>query len=187
MHIYIAEISKIVDKKYFRYFILAHDLVNIYLFILTISTIISFSNDLQTRFELYTKLCNQGIPFTNVIDPTVIINSNVSIGTGNVIIANCRIGACAVIGNNNFLSTYTNLEHHNILGNHCTFGPGVFTSSRVRIGDRVKFGTGIFIEPGVSIGSESIISSGSVLVKNVDERTIVKKLNDLIFQKIEKN
>ena len=89
-----------------------------------------------------------------------------------------------MIGNNNFLSAYTNIEHHNILGDHCTFGPGIFTSSRVKIDNHIKFGTGIFIEPGVSIGSDSIVSSGSVLVKNVDEKTIVKKQNDLIFQKI---
>jgi sugar O-acyltransferase (sialic acid O-acetyltransferase NeuD family) len=144
---------------------------------------ITFSNALEKRAALYEKLSVLGLPFTNVIDPTVQIHSNVSIGTGNVIIANCRIGACAIIGNNNFFSAYINLEHHNVLGNHCTFGPGVFTSSRVQIDDRVKFGTGIFIEPGVRIGAESIISSGSILTTNVDERSIVKKRKDLIVQK----
>jgi len=143
---------------------------------------ITFSNDLGRRAALYEELAGQGLPFANIIDRSVRIHSNVEIGTGNVIIANCRIGACAIMGNNNFLSAYINIEHHNVLGDHCTFGPGVFTSSRVQIDNRVKFGTGIFIEPGIHVGSESVISSGSILTVDVPERSIVKKQMDLRIQ-----
>jgi len=136
--------------------------------------IISFSNDLFARAKIFEKYHSLGIPFTNVIDPTVILHSNVSIGKGNVIMANCRVGPCAIIGNNNFLSAYVNIEHHNEIGNHCTFGPGVMTSSRVRIGDRVKFGTGIFIEPGIKIGEDTIVASGSILTANVPSKSAVK-------------
>ena len=136
--------------------------------------IITFSNDLLARARLFEELSRQGVPFTNVIDPSVIIHSNVSIGKGNVIIANCRIGACAEIGNNNFLSAFVNIEHHNILGSHCTFGPGVLTSSRVSLGDRIRLGTGIFIEPGVKIGDDSIIASGAIITANVTANSIVK-------------
>ena len=147
--------------------------------------VISFSNALKARAALYEELTAVGIPFTNVIDPSVQIHSNVHLGTGNVIIANCRVGACAKVGNNNFFSAYVNLEHHNLLGNHCTFGPGVFTSSRVQIDDLVKFGTGVFIEPGITIGAESIILSGSILIKNVPEKTLVrKKKSDLEYSQL---
>lgn len=146
--------------------------------------IISFSNDINRRAILYEELSKKGFLFANVIDRTVQIHSNVELGTGNVIMANCRIGACSIIGNNNFLSAFVNIEHHNILGSHCTFGPGVFTSSRVQIGDKVKFGTGIFIEPGVKVGSNSIISSGSILTFDIPENSIVKKHVDLKVSKI---
>jgi acetyltransferase-like isoleucine patch superfamily enzyme len=78
------------------------------------------------------------------------------------------------VGDNNFLSAFVNVEHHNVLGSHCTFGPGVMTSSRVIIGDRCRFGTGVFIEPGVKIGPESIIASGSIITSEVPARSIVK-------------
>jgi len=136
--------------------------------------VIAFSNVLDARARLFEEMSGRGMEFANVIDPSVRIHSNVSMGTGNVIIANCRIGACAQLGDNNFLSAYVNLEHHNVLGSHCTFGPGVMTSSRVRIGNRVRFGTGIFIEPGVSVGDESIVASGAVIASHVPARTIVK-------------
>jgi sugar O-acyltransferase (sialic acid O-acetyltransferase NeuD family) len=147
--------------------------------------VISFSNDIEKRAETYENLKKQGFCFANVIDRTVQIHSNVEIGTGNVIMANCRIGSCSIIGDNNFLSAFVNIEHHNIVGSHCTFGPGVMTSSRVQIGDKVKFGTGIFIEPGIKIGSNSIISSGSILTFDVPENSIVKKHIDLKISKRE--
>ena len=138
------------------------------------AAVIAFSNDLQARARLFLELTGQGVPFTNVIDPSVKIHSNVAMGKGNVVIANCRFGACAIVGDNNFLSAFVNVEHHNVLGSHCTFGPGVMTSSRVIIGDRCRFGTGVFIEPGVKIGPESIIASGSIITSEVPARSIVK-------------
>lgn len=136
--------------------------------------IISFSNNLLARAEVFEKYYSLKISFTNVIDPTVILHSNVFIGTGNVILANCRVGSCAVIGNNNFFSAYVNIEHHNEVGNDCTFGPGVITSSRAKIGNRVKFGTGIFVEPGIKIGENSIVASGSILTVDIPPKSVVK-------------
>jgi sugar O-acyltransferase (sialic acid O-acetyltransferase NeuD family) len=138
------------------------------------AAVIAFSNDLEARARIFRDLRAQGVPFANVVDPSVQIHANVSMGQGNVIIANSRLGACAVIGDNNFMSAFTNLEHHNVLGSHCTFGPGVMTSSRVHVGDKCRFGTGVFVEPGVRIGDESIIASGSVLTGSVPRNSVVK-------------
>jgi sugar O-acyltransferase (sialic acid O-acetyltransferase NeuD family) len=148
--------------------------------------IISFTSDIERRAELYENLEKRGFAFTNVIDRTVQIHSNVKMGTGNVILSYCKIGSCSIVGDNNFLSAFVNIEHHNVIGSHCTFGPGVMTSGRVQIGDKVKFGTGIFIEPGVKIGSNSIISSGSILTFGIPENSIVKKHIDLKVTKREK-
>ena len=99
---------------------------------------------------------------------------NVAWGEGNVVMAFCHFGACATVGNNNFLSAYCSIEHHCILGSHCSFGPSVITSSRVRIGDCVRFGTGIFIEPGVTIGAGAVIASGLAIWQNIPENMLLK-------------
>tara|TARA_B100001250_G_scaffold402205_1_gene415024 strand:+ start:976 stop:2097 length:1122 start_codon:yes stop_codon:yes gene_type:complete len=140
--------------------------------------VVAMSNARKYRREIFENLKTNGIPFTNIIHPSVKIHSYTNLGQGNVILANCRIGVCTTIGDNNFLSTNVNIEHHNNLGSHCTFGPYFSTSSRVTIGDYVKFGTGIFVEPGVTIGHNSIVASGSILVDSVPPNTLVKtKLN----------
>lgn len=146
------------------------------------AAIISIASLLDVRAETYDKYAEQGIPFTNAIDPSALILSNAEMGTGNAIMAFCQIAACTVIGNNNFISSYTSLEHHNVLASHCTFGPGVMTSGLVEIGNRVKFGTGIFIEPKISIGDDCIIASGAVLTKSVPADSIVKTKSNVFIR-----
>lgn len=133
----------------------------------TVSTSIPF------RKQVFLSLTNLGVKFCNVIHPSVNIGFNSIIGSGNIILTNANIGACSNIGNNNFISAMCNIEHHNVLGNHCTFGPGVMTSGSVTINDEVKFGTGIFIEPKVVIGSRVVVSSGSIITRNISDDNIV--------------
>jgi sugar O-acyltransferase (sialic acid O-acetyltransferase NeuD family) len=146
------------------------------------SVIISFSGNIYARKRIFEEIHSKGIPFTNAIDKSVQIHKNVKIGVGNVIFGNCRVGVCATIGDNNVISAYTSLEHHNHLGSHCTFGPGVICSGTVTIGDKVKFGTGIFIEPRLKIGDNSIISSGSIITLNIPSDSVVKKVVDIKIQ-----
>jgi sugar O-acyltransferase (sialic acid O-acetyltransferase NeuD family) len=140
--------------------------------------ITSISTALVFRRKVFSELREQGIPFANIVDPSAVVHMNVQMGQGNIILGQCRVGPCTIVGDNNFVSAYTNLEHHNRLGSHCTFGPMVSTSGLVEIGDSVKFGTGIFIEPFVKVGDESVIASGAVLVAPVAPNSLVRtKMN----------
>ena len=140
--------------------------------------IISISTALEFRRKVFGEFREHGIPFANVIDPSSTVHMNVQMGQGNIILGNCRIGPCTVVGDNNFVSAFANLEHHNRLGSHCTFGPMVSTSGLVEIGNSVKFGTGIFIEPFVRVGDGSVIASGAVLVAPVPPNSLVRtKMN----------
>lgn len=142
------------------------------------AAVISISTIIKLRTEIFEKLKSRGIPFANIIHPSVIKGINVKMGEGNVIMAFTHLGACASLGNNNFISAYCSIEHHNEMGNHCSFGPGVVTSSRVIFGDQVRCGTGIFIEPKIKIGAKSVIGSGCIIWQDVPEGVVLKsKLN----------
>jgi sugar O-acyltransferase (sialic acid O-acetyltransferase NeuD family) len=145
------------------------------------SAVISISTLIPLRRRVFEQLTARGIPFTNVIHPTACIGMNVSIGRGNVILGFCHIGACATIGDNNFLSAYVSIEHHNELGHHCSYGPAVVASSRVRVGDGTRFGTGVFIEPKINIGANSVIGSGCILRGHVPANSVVRtRLNHVL-------
>lgn len=142
------------------------------------AAIISISTIIKLRAEIFEKLKGRGIPFANIIHPSVVKGFNVKMGEGNVIMAFTHLGACASLGDNNFISAYCSIEHHNEMGNHCSFGPGVVTSSRVIFGDQVRCGTGIFIEPKIHIGAKAVIGSGCIIWQNVPDGAILKsKLN----------
>ena len=103
------------------------------------------------------------------------------LGSGNIILPMCHIGPEAHIGNDCFLTAKTSIEHHNIIGSHCTFGPGVMFSGSVEVGDCVKFAAGVYAEPLVNVGKNSIIASGVILTKNVPENTIVRFQQNIQF------
>lgn len=138
------------------------------------AAVISISTSIPARERIFAHWKERSIPFANVIHPSSVVGMNVSWGEGNVVMALCHFGACAAVGDNNFLSAYCSIEHHCSLGSHCSFGPGVLTSSRVRIGDRVRFGTGIFIEPGVTVGADAVIASGVAIRQDIPERALLK-------------
>jgi sugar O-acyltransferase (sialic acid O-acetyltransferase NeuD family) len=136
---------------------------------------------LPARQNIFLELTKKGIPFTNIIDPSAIIGVNASMGTGNIIMAFCRLGPDLLIGDNNFLSAYVNIEHHNQMGSHCTFGPNVMMSGGVQIGNSVRFGTGIAIEPRLTIGDNATIASGVTLTTSVPANTLVKGKTNFSF------
>ena len=138
------------------------------------AAVIAISTSVAVRERLFVAGKAHGLRFANVIHPSCVIGMNVAWGEGNVLMALCHVGACATLGHNNFLSAYCSIEHHCVVANHCSFGPGVVTSSRVHFGDKVRCGTGIFIEPGVTIGAGAVIASGIALRESIPAEAVVK-------------
>ncbi len=138
------------------------------------AAIIVVTANIQERAALFEALKKEGIRFTNVIDPTVTIKMNVSLGVGNLILGGAYLSSCVEIGDNNFLASQTCIEHHSKVGDHCTFGPRCTTSGAVTIGNRVKMGMGVLIEPNLSIGDQSLIPSGAVVTQNIPEESVLK-------------
>lgn len=138
------------------------------------AAIIIVTADICQREALFREMTSKGIRMTNVIDPLAEIRTNCILGVGNLIMAKCFLAACVTVGDNNFLASHVCIEHHSIIGNHCTFGPRSTTSGAVRVGDRVKFGMGVLVEPYLSIGEKSIIPSGSVITSSISPNSVLK-------------
>ena len=141
-----------------------------------ISTIVK---DNDERREIFEMVQSKGIPFTNVIDITANIKTNVKMGKGNLIVSGCYLAPSVTIGDNNFLAAYAVIEHHSEIGSHCTFGPRFTASGKVSIGNNCKFGMGISVEPFVKIGQNSTIASGATITGHVPDNSIVKTENRL--------
>ena len=137
--------------------------------------VLLYSEDIEERkrqFEFYRAL---GVPFTNLVDPSVQIRKDVQFGTGNVVLTNCFFAVGVEVGDNNFFASHTVIEHHSRIGNNCTFGPRTTLSGRVTVHDMVKFGMSVSVEPYLTIGENSIIASGKVITTNVSANARVRE------------
>ena len=135
--------------------------------------IIGIPTSISFRSKVFDELKKRKVPIANLVHKSVYVGLHVQFGEGNVILPHSHIGSCTKIGNNNFITAKCSIEHNNVVGDHCTFGPGVMFSGNVTVGSKVKFGTGIFVEPNIRIGDNAIISSGSIITKNIEANTTV--------------
>lgn len=141
--------------------------------------IISFSGNIDARYSVFNDLVKLKIPIANVVHSRAIISENAQLGLGNLIFANVRIGPFSVVGNNNVISANCSIEHNNVLGDGNTFGPCVVFSGSCIVGNKNRFGTMIGIEPNVCIGTSSVIASGLILTRNVEDNKLVRSLNKI--------
>jgi pyruvate dehydrogenase E2 component (dihydrolipoamide acetyltransferase) len=139
------------------------------------AALISISLDIQVKRKWYMMLKKIGIPLINAIHPKAIIDDNVVLGEGNIILSNAHIGYSTVIGSNNFIASNVNIDHHNSVGSHCLISPACSTSSEVSIGNSCIIGTGVFIQNVILIGNNVTIASGSVVYTDVPDHYEIRK------------
>lgn len=80
--------------------------------------------------------------------------------------AKVQIGNNVMLGPNVSILTAAHPLHHKIRGQGLEF------NIPIRIEDNVWIGSNVVINPGVSIGRNSVIGSGSVVTKDVEENSI---------------
>lgn len=146
------------------------------------AAIIVVTANVDDRASLFESIRSLGIKFTNVIDPDATLRANVQLGVGNLIMANSFLAACVTLGDNNFLASHTCIEHHSVVGSHCTFGPRTVTSGAVTIGDRVKLGMNVMLEPYLTIGSGCLIPSGLTVVESVPPDSVLKTQRQYVIR-----
>jgi UDP-perosamine 4-acetyltransferase len=102
-----------------------------------------------------------GFEFPSIISPNAVINEQVEIGCGTVIMDGVVINSGSKIGEFSIINTNSSIDHDCKIGNHTHIAPGVTLSGDVIIGDDVLIGTGANVIQGINILDKSIISAGS--------------------------
>lgn len=125
--------------------------------------------DIYTRKQAYLELKKAGAKFVNAIhknasiEESVVLGENVFIGEGSYI--NIR----TVIGNNVFINNRCIVEHDNHVGDHAHLTPGTVTGGGVSIGESCFLGLRSVINDHLTIGDYSVIGSGSVVTRNIEQ------------------
>ncbi|MEE3694605.1 UDP-N-acetylbacillosamine N-acetyltransferase [Campylobacter sp. CLAX-22107-21] len=133
--------------------------------------IIAIGNTLIRR-KLQNLVLSSGFELITLIHPTAVIGSDVTIGTGSVVMPRAIINANSIIGDGVIINSGAIVEHDCIIGNFAHICPGVALAGGVNIGERTWIGIGSSIIQGIKIKSDITIGAGSVVVSDIDSGSI---------------
>lgn len=130
--------------------------------------------DLQTRLKIFEKSRRLGYQVVNVIDPSVLMASDVRLGEGifisygTILLTNVEVGDFTLIG------TGVRILHDTVIGRNCVIGGGTTIGSSATIGRNVSFGVGVCVaSDGKRIGNNVKIGAGSVILSDVPDNAFV--------------
>lgn len=104
-------------------------------------------------------------PFS-LVDRTVVMGENCSIGEQAVISPFARLGDNVRIG------TASVVGHHSVLEDHCFVGINCSISGSVHVGARALVGAGAVIRDRVNLGRASIVGAGATIVRDTAAETV---------------
>jgi sugar O-acyltransferase (sialic acid O-acetyltransferase NeuD family) len=130
--------------------------------------------DNWSRYYVYNKIIEQvpDFEFVNAIHPSVIIGNNVKIGVGIVAMAGCIFNPKSTLGDFCFFATGAQIEHDCFIDKFSSISAGSITGGFVRIGKFSAVTLGVTIMDRVTIGENTVIGSGSLVVKSLPDNVL---------------
>lgn len=128
--------------------------------------IVAIADNPQRRY-LGQIILRAGLELINAIHPTVHLDSDVSLGQGNVLCQGVIVVAGTRIGHSVNIHTGTTIDHDNVIEDGANLGPGVHTAGRVRICRDAFVGTGVAMIPDVVVGEGAVVGAGAVIIRPV--------------------
>lgn len=102
----------------------------------------------------------------SVISKNSIVNKNVKIGKGSLIVSGSVVNTGAFIGNHSIINTCSIIDHDTKIGNFTTISPGSVLAGKILIRNFVFVGIGSVIREKIIINSNIIIGANSFVNKN---------------------
>lgn len=121
----------------------------------------------ELRKSIVKKYVDADYKFPPIISPTAIINYNLQVGNGTIIMDGVVINIDSQIGEYSIINTNSTIEHDCKIGDYVHIAPGVTMSGEVKIGDNCMIGVGSTIIQGISIISNVVLGAGSIVHKNI--------------------
>jgi acetyltransferase EpsM len=114
--------------------------------------------------------------FPAIVHPSAIICHGAEIGEGAIVCAGAVVGTGAKVGAFAIVNTGASLDHHAMLGDFSSMAPASATGGNVRIGSRSHIGMGVMVHHGVHIGNDVLVSSLSLVNKDLPDRVMAMGL-----------
>ena len=133
--------------------------------------IIAIGNN-EVRKKIAAQLEGLGCKIGTAIHPAAIIGSNVEVGEGTVVMANCVINHSASIGAHCIINTAATVDHDCKIKDFVHLSPGAHLAGNESIGSGSHIGIGSSVIQSVKVGAGSVIGAGGVVINNIPDHTV---------------
>ena len=127
----------------------------------------------SSREMLYNRVKEAGYSLATLIHHLAFASETAVLGEGVVLQDGVRVSAEAELGANTFVNHRSMIGHNTRIGKHCQISANVMIAGCVDIGDTVFAGVSSCIRDHTSVGEHTILSMGSVVLKDVRPYKIV--------------
>jgi len=121
----------------------------------------------ELRLRLQDRFGTLGFGFPVICSPDALVNEEVSLGAGTVILDRVVINSGTEIGRASIINTGSIVEHDCKLGENVHVAPGVTISGGVTIGDNCMIGVGANIIQSIRICQGCLIGAGSTIIEDI--------------------
>lgn len=118
------------------------------------------------RQKLYSMLKNLGFNLPVIISKSAIINEQVRIGEGTVVLEGAIINVSSIIGKGVIINTGAVIEHDCIVGDFVHFASGSIIGGGVEVGDNSIIGMNAKVIQYKKVGNNCLIHIGSIVIKD---------------------
>lgn len=125
--------------------------------------------DTSLRRDIVSMAKRAGYSFPALVSPDAVVNEDVEIEEGTVVISGVVINTASRIGSFCIINTGALIDHDCRIGEFTHIAPGVTLSGGVEIGSDVLVGTGASIIQYREITDNVVIGAGSAVWDDIDE------------------
>lgn len=129
--------------------------------------------DADLKKQIQSELMQHGVRFETIIEKTVYIAPNTTLGPGCVLYGGVKVSVNCKIGAGVLLNDGVKIGHDVTIGDYTSIMPDTGISGGCQIGEQVDIGGHAFIIPGKKVGDRARIAAGSIVFSNVRAGTTV--------------
>ena len=128
----------------------------------------------KERHRIYNLIKNKlsKIEIISFIDKSSKLCGQNQVGEGTIIFPNNYVGYKSDIGKCCFIQSGCQIEHHNVIGNFCDINPRLTTGGFTKISDFCEINISVNIINKIKVGKYSRVGAGSLVLKNIPEKTL---------------
>ena len=123
----------------------------------------------KLRHDIWSRLDSLQLSIPNIISPNAIINDDVAIGDGVVVMDGAIINPGTKLGVGVIANTHSTIEHDVSLADWVHIAPGATILGGVTVGRFSMIGAGATVIEGRNIPAETIIGAGATVVHDLIE------------------